>query len=72
MTNDSAFISEIWGLIKLHIANDSRAEVCEGLVSIFDSYNCADGFEDDVGFDKPIANAIREYYGFDDEGYDDE
>jgi len=65
MTNDSAFISEIWAFISPYIGSDDRPEVCDGLIEICDSYNRADGLEADVGFEKQLGAAIREYFGVD-------
>lgn len=67
MTNDSAFISEVWELMKPYIDKDSRADICDQLIGIFDAFNCTEGLEDDVGFEKILQKAINTYYDADED-----
>jgi hypothetical protein len=72
MTNDSAFLSEVWQLIKSNTPKVSHLEVCDELVSIFDSNNMADGLESEVGLDPTLALAVASYYGIEYEEEDDD
>ena len=70
MNNDSAFISDVWALIKENVDETQYLEICDTLVEIFDSYNISDGFTTDVGFDQPLSLAIASFYGIEDDGKD--
>lgn len=71
MTNDSAFISEIWSCIKENVDESQYLEICDKLVELFDMYHTADGFTTDVGFDQPLALSIATFYGLEEgEEYD--
>ena len=67
MTNDSAFISEIWAAVKENIDQSYHLEVCDKLVELFDSYNMAGGFSTDIDFEQPLMIAITSYYGIEEE-----
>ncbi len=72
MTNDSAFISEIWAIVKENVDDSQYIDICDRLVELFDVYNTSDGFSTDVDFDQPLAVAISTYFELSDEGEDNE
>lgn len=73
MTNDSAFISEIWATVKENVDESQYLDICDKLVELFDSYNISDGFTTEVDFDHPLAIAMKSYFdvGEDEGGYDE-
>lgn len=62
MTNDSAFISEVWAAVKENVDESQYLDICDSLVEVFDSYNTSDGFTSEVYFDSPLSLAVSSYF----------
>lgn len=72
MTRDSAFLNDLWLIIKPHVNPKERLDIADSLVELLDEYGISDGHEHDVGFDKDLGVAITSYYSLDKDEDDEE
>lgn len=68
MTNDAAFITEVWSLVKSYIPVSERSHVADSLVELFDENNTSHGFEELTG---QLGKSVKEYFDYEEEDDDD-